>query len=131
LEDLFALHELEVNDRCSENIDFLIILETYDDFKRAVPTSDHVASQRILIKLFSEPKIYKFDTERDGIDHDILRLDVPMHDIKRMQVGQSRANLHHNEAYLHVIEVAIVGTLVISIKLVKIHGVVLKDQVDG
>lgn len=54
-----------------------------------------------------------------------------MHDIKRMQVSQSRANLHHNEPYLHVVEVAIVRTLVISIKLVKIHGVVLKDQVHG
>lgn len=62
LEDLFALHELEVNDRCSEDIDFLVILQAYDDLQRAVPTSDHVASQRILIELFGKPKIYKFDT---------------------------------------------------------------------
>lgn len=131
MEDFFALNELKIYDRCSEDIDCLVILETYNYLKRSVPTSDHVSGQRILIKLFSKSKIYKFDIERDWIYHDIFRFDIPMHDIKRVQVGQSRADLHHNEADLYMVEVAVVGTLVISIKLVKIHGVVLKDQVDG
>jgi hypothetical protein len=42
-------------------------------------------------------------------------------------VRESRANLHHNEPYLAVVQIAIVHILIVPIKLVKIHGIILED----
>lgn len=84
-----------------------------------------------MLEMFGKPEVNKLNLLSEGIDHNIFRLDISMHDAFRMQILQSRANLDHDEPDLLFIESLIVELSVIPIVLAQIHLKVLKDQVDG
>ena len=85
----------------SPNIDFLRVGSTNQQLRRAVPASSYIVSHlflpRRLLDLPGKPEVtyFKFFLVTD---EQVLGLDVPVHEVEGVHVGESFEELVHVEA---------------------------------
>ncbi len=100
MKDLFAVSEFEVDESSGKDINFVVVFEANDYFKGTVPPGDHVGSHGVIVNPFGEAEVDEFDVEGRGVDHNIFGLDVAVHDVEGVEVGEGRAELDHDVSNL-------------------------------
>lgn len=94
---LLSLIKFQDKGTKGKDIRFGIIGQVQDNFQGTVPSRDHVLSVlSIGVELSGEPKVNELDFKSGGVDKDILRFDIPMHNATEVHVGQSLAHLPYN-----------------------------------
>jgi hypothetical protein len=66
----------------------VIIFESNYYFQRSIPASDHVSCVWAINNLFGKAKVDELDIESGRVNHDVLWLDVPVHDVQGVEVGK-------------------------------------------
>lgn len=88
------------------HVDFLAVVGADKQLRRAIPASGDIVGEGLLGVFFldaSEPEIA--DLELSVIaDQQVFRLDIPVNDIHRMQVGEPLHQLEDHRANLLVVE---------------------------
>lgn len=86
LKDFPAPDQFQVDGCSCEHVYLLIVLEPNGHFQRSIPPCDHIAGVGVVDHLFGKAEINEFNIERVRIYHHVLRLHVPVHDLKGVQV---------------------------------------------
>lgn len=127
LKHLTLENELKIDSSSSKNIHFFIVVQSKHYFKGAIPSSNHISSVCLILKMLWKSKVYQLYFLIKRIYHYVLWLNIPMHNSLGMKILKSRTYLHHYVPDLTFIQTFTVKFSVISIVLTQIHWKILED----